>query len=62
MRNAQFGVYPFWCKVFGRCIHSVYGHSGADRKGKCFFFLFVRCVCVDKEVKLSFLYGVFITQ
>ena len=30
------GVYPFRCKVYVRCIHCVYGHSGVDSKDKLY--------------------------
>ena len=36
-------LYPFWCKVYFHCLHCVYGHSGADRKDKLFYF-FAHCV------------------
>ena len=39
-----------------RCIHSVYGHSGVDRKGK----LFVRCVYVDVDKKVKCVFFLFV--
>ena len=36
--KAQFGVYPFQCKVYVHCIHCVYGHSGVDSKDKFYTF------------------------
>ena len=36
--NTQFGVYPFWCKVYVHRIHCVYGHSGVDNKDKLYTF------------------------
>ena len=55
VKNTQFGVYPFRCKVYVHCIHCVYGHSGVDSKDKFYilhivlivkisFILFARCV------------------
>ena len=38
VRNTQFGVYPFLCKVYMHCIYCVYGHSGVDRNNKFFTF------------------------
>ena len=38
LRIAQFGVYPFRCKVYVYCIQCVYGHSGVDSKDKLYTF------------------------
>ena len=38
VKNTQFGVYPFRCKVYVHCICCVYGHSGVDSKGKLYTF------------------------
>ena len=38
VKNTQFGVYPFRCKVYVHCIHCVYGHSGLDSKYKLYTF------------------------
>ena len=54
MRNAQCGVYPFRCKVYGTCINSVYGLSGDERKDKLFIFVCSAYVGVDEDVKLFF--------
>ena len=45
MRNTQFGVCSFRCKVYVHCIHCVYGHSGDDWKDKRFTFLHVVFTC-----------------
>ena len=38
VKNIQFSVYPFRCKVYVHCIHCVYGHSGVVSKDKLYTF------------------------
>ena len=39
VKHTRFGVYPFRCKFYVLCIHSVYGHGGVDSKDKLFYVL-----------------------